>query len=165
MNRSVKVIFFYTSIPSFFQRPRDTKLRALFIQDLYGPILQMLGTKYPYSSFLPSSAYQKLRYNIDPFFWSSTFNWIPSQFQDGVKPGIGDCESGLPLRAASLVFDLLVFIYVGITITLPFPRSMVSPDNYGAESADTWLGSQMIDTRAPFTLNSSMSLLYLYFSF
>ena len=37
---------------SFFQRPRDIRLRALFIEDLSGPVLQMLGTKYLYSTSL-----------------------------------------------------------------------------------------------------------------
>ena len=43
------------------QRPQDTRLRALFLQDLSGPVLQMLGTKYPYSyTFLPSCTYQTM---------------------------------------------------------------------------------------------------------
>ena len=44
-----------------FQRPRDTQLRALFIENLSGPVLQMLGTKYLYSylSFY-STAYQMM---------------------------------------------------------------------------------------------------------
>ena len=81
----------------FFQRPSDTRLRALFIQDLSGPVLQMLGTKYLFSIFLPSSAYitNKPRYNIEPFFWSSSFNWIPSHFQEEIMPSVGDRESGL----------------------------------------------------------------------
>lgn len=39
-----------------------------------GPVLQMLGAKY----------------NIEPFFWSSSLNWIPSRFQSNVKDGYGD---------------------------------------------------------------------------
>ena len=31
-----------------------------------------------------------LRYNIEPFFWSSSLNWIPSRFQEEIQPEIGD---------------------------------------------------------------------------
>jgi len=30
------------------------------------------------------------RYNIEPFFWSSSLSWIPSRFQEEIQPGIGD---------------------------------------------------------------------------
>ncbi|KAF9267493.1 hypothetical protein L218DRAFT_1061315 [Marasmius fiardii PR-910] len=56
------------------QRPVENRLRALFVKNMSGPILQMLGTKY----------------NIEPFFFSSSLSWIPSRFQEEVRPGIGD---------------------------------------------------------------------------
>jgi len=56
------------------KRPDNVRVRALFIQNMSGPILQMLGAKY----------------NIEPFFWSSSLNWIPSRFQEEIQPGIGD---------------------------------------------------------------------------
>ncbi|KAF8809594.1 hypothetical protein BYT27DRAFT_7162598 [Phlegmacium glaucopus] len=116
------------------QRPRDIRLRALFIQDLSGPVLQMLGTKF----------------NIEPFFWSSSLHWIPSRFQEEIKEKVGD----------------------HITITLTFLRSMAhydavqlsanqSIDNPHDDDADTLLGSQSIDTHAPLILYSNNRLLVL----
>lgn len=111
------------------QRPPDLRVRALFIQNMSGPILQMLGTKY----------------NIEPFFWSSSLNWIPSRFQEEIKPGVGD----------------------HITITLTFLKSMLNLDaikldagllNKSTDSVNapsTLLGSQKIDTQAPLVLYSS----------
>ena len=57
-----------------------------------------VGHKVVSIFYLPSVlclSNNELRYNIEPFFWSSSFNWIPSQFQDDVRPGIGDRESGM----------------------------------------------------------------------
>lgn len=56
------------------QRPAENRLRALFVKNMSGPILQMLGAKY----------------NIEPFFFSSSLSWIPSRFQEEVRPGKGD---------------------------------------------------------------------------
>ncbi|KAF4613148.1 hypothetical protein D9613_011169 [Agrocybe pediades] len=44
----------------------DIRLRALFLKNLSGPVLKMLGAKY----------------NIEPFFFSSSLNWIPSRYQE-----------------------------------------------------------------------------------
>lgn len=73
------------------QTPRSAniRVRALFVDNLSLPVLQMLGTKY----------------NIEPFFFSSSLNWIPSRYQEEVRPGKGD----------------------HITITLPFMRTMQNP--------------------------------------
>ncbi|KAF8991944.1 hypothetical protein BDQ17DRAFT_1432743 [Cyathus striatus] len=54
--------------------PEGLRARALFIENLSGPVLQMLGAKY----------------NIEPFFFSSSLNWIPSRYQEGIRPGEGD---------------------------------------------------------------------------
>ena len=152
--------------PSFTQRPRDTRLRALFIENLSGPVLQMLGTKYPYSILLSSSTYQRItfRYNIEPFFWSSSLNWIPSRFQEEIKENVGDRESDLK-------YSLFFFFWHAcsdITITLTFLHSMSNHDaiqlaaNRSSESvhdASTFLGSQNIDTHAPLILYSSLSFI------
>ncbi|KAF9447468.1 hypothetical protein P691DRAFT_760751 [Macrolepiota fuliginosa MF-IS2] len=45
---------------------KDSHVHALFIENMTGPIMQMLGTKY----------------NIEPFFFSSSFGWIPSRYQE-----------------------------------------------------------------------------------
>ncbi|KAK0230350.1 cora-like Mg2+ transporter protein-domain-containing protein [Armillaria fumosa] len=55
-------------------RPINPRVRALFVENMSGPVLQMLGTTY----------------NIEPFFFSSSLSWIPSRFQEEVQPGRGD---------------------------------------------------------------------------
>ncbi|PPQ66789.1 hypothetical protein CVT24_008698 [Panaeolus cyanescens] len=69
-----------------YKRPPGNRVRAIFLHNTSGPVLQMLGTKF----------------NIEPFFWSSSLNWIPSRFQEAPKEGEGD----------------------HITLTLTFVRSM-----------------------------------------
>jgi hypothetical protein len=60
---------FWTSLTAV--RPKDTVLRAYFVEDLSGPAMQMLGA----------------RFTIEPFFFSSFLNWIPSRhFQDEPDP-------------------------------------------------------------------------------
>ncbi|KAF8995128.1 hypothetical protein BDQ17DRAFT_1330773 [Cyathus striatus] len=54
--------------------PDGLRVRALFIENLSGPVLQMLGAKY----------------NIEPFFFSSSLNWIPSRYQEDIRPGESD---------------------------------------------------------------------------
>ncbi|TFK31449.1 hypothetical protein BDQ12DRAFT_694125 [Crucibulum laeve] len=120
-------------------RPNNLRVRALFLENMSGPILQMLGAKY----------------NIEPFFFSSSLGWIPSRFQEEIRPKIGD----------------------HITVTLPFIKSMsnydamrlsaTSPYNASTESIGsvkkpgTLLGSQKIDTQAPLSLYSNNRLLVL----
>lgn len=70
-------------------RPANIRVRALFVDNLSMSVLQMLGTKY----------------NIEPFFFSSSLNWIPSHYQEEVRRSKGD----------------------HITITLPFMRAMQNP--------------------------------------
>ncbi|KAJ7276937.1 hypothetical protein C8J57DRAFT_1061271 [Mycena rebaudengoi] len=115
--------------------PDNVRLRALFLDNLTGPVLQMLGTKY----------------NIEPFFFSSSLNWIPSRYQEGVglgsKTGDGD----------------------HITITLTFIRSMQNPttvppslvSGYSHNNTVRTLESadQVIDTQAPLALSSSDHIL------
>ncbi|PBK90757.1 hypothetical protein ARMGADRAFT_1082496 [Armillaria gallica] len=55
-------------------RPSNTRVRSLFVENMSGPVLQMLGASY----------------NIEPFFFSSSLSWIPSRFQEEVQPGRGD---------------------------------------------------------------------------
>ena len=45
-----------------------------------------------YPSFFDCSYKHKLRYNIEPFFWSSSLNWIASRFQEEIKDKVGDRE-------------------------------------------------------------------------
>ncbi|KAK7441983.1 hypothetical protein VKT23_016261 [Stygiomarasmius scandens] len=108
------------------ERPNNLRVRALFIDNLSGPVLQMLGAKY----------------NIEPFFFSSSLSWIPSRFQEEVREATGD----------------------HITITLTFLRTMIpeDPDNASRTSISTTelFGSEeddsdhVIDTHAPLFLHS-----------
>ncbi|KIK99660.1 hypothetical protein PAXRUDRAFT_30370 [Paxillus rubicundulus Ve08.2h10] len=67
-------------------RPPNVRVQGLFVENMTSDVLQMLGTKY----------------NIEPFFFSSSANWIPSRYQEDPKPGEGD----------------------HITVVLPFIRAM-----------------------------------------
>ncbi|KAF8635607.1 hypothetical protein AX15_000247 [Amanita polypyramis BW_CC] len=100
----------------------DKRVRALFVRNISGPVLQMLGGKF----------------NIEPFFFSSSLNWIPSRFQEDKREGTGD----------------------HITVTLPFIQSIrgerVPKGAYLQHSYDTLestnhdhVVTQMIDTQAP----------------
>ncbi|KAF9076893.1 cora-like Mg2+ transporter protein-domain-containing protein [Rhodocollybia butyracea] len=55
-------------------RPDTLRVRALFVENMTGPVLQMIGTKY----------------NIEPFFFSSSLSSIPSRFQEEVRSRKGD---------------------------------------------------------------------------
>ncbi|KAF9261068.1 hypothetical protein L218DRAFT_931294 [Marasmius fiardii PR-910] len=52
----------------------QVRVRAFFVDNLSGPVLQMLGT----------------RFQIEPFFFSSSLKSIPSRYQEQVQPGKGD---------------------------------------------------------------------------
>ncbi|KAG1802136.1 uncharacterized protein HD556DRAFT_1304314 [Suillus plorans] len=52
----------------------NVSVRALFVDNLSESVLKMLGTKY----------------NIEPFFFSSSTNWIPSRYREDVRHGEGD---------------------------------------------------------------------------
>ncbi|KAJ7243011.1 hypothetical protein C8J57DRAFT_1192045 [Mycena rebaudengoi] len=103
--------------------PDNVRLRVLFLDNLTGPVLQMLGTKY----------------NIDPLFFSSSLNWIPSHYQEGVGSGSGTDGGD------------------HITITLTFIRSMQNPMAYTEPTPDS--ADQVIDTQAPLALSSSNTIL------
>ncbi|KAF8963414.1 hypothetical protein BDZ97DRAFT_1919846 [Flammula alnicola] len=114
------------------KRPDGLRVRAMFIENLSGPVLQMFGVKY----------------NIEPFFWSSSLNWIPSRFQGEIQPGIGD----------------------HITITLTFLRSIASQPSFEFghktlyndpalnDTEDDIIVSLKIDTEAPLKLSKKREL-------
>ncbi|KAJ3512542.1 hypothetical protein NMY22_g15305 [Coprinellus aureogranulatus] len=47
----------------------DTRVTMIFLQDLWGPIVQMLGALW----------------NVNPTFFSNSINWVPSRFHHEVK--------------------------------------------------------------------------------
>lgn len=113
-------------------RPDGVRVRALFVDHLSLDVLRMLGTTY----------------NIEPFFFSSSANWIPSRYQEDPKPGQGD----------------------HITVTLPFIRTMRNkPESISSAASHHSLSKdvspsplsklQMIDTQVPLILPSTGYLL------
>ncbi|KAG9311756.1 hypothetical protein JVU11DRAFT_7999 [Chiua virens] len=48
----------------------DVRLQALFVENMTVPVLQLLGTEY----------------DVEPFFFASSANWIPSRYQEDPKP-------------------------------------------------------------------------------
>lgn len=116
-------------------RPTNIRVRALFIDNLSMSVLKMLGT----------------RYNIEPFFFSSSLNWIPSHYQEEARRGKGD----------------------HITITLPFMRTMQNPVTRPSSPISETPGSvrsthsqhvfsdenEIIDTQAPLSLSCGNILL------
>ncbi|KAG6809962.1 hypothetical protein H0H92_013890 [Tricholoma furcatifolium] len=113
-------------------RPEGTRLRALFLENLSGPVLQMLGTKY----------------NIEPFYFSSSIGWIPSRYQEEIRPSEGD----------------------HITISLTFIRTMQNPmilppsanssfiDN-SSDGVQPKQPEQVIDTQSALFIRSSDRIL------
>jgi hypothetical protein len=108
------------------------------------------------------------RYNIEPFFWSSSLSWIPSRFQEEIQPGIGDRK--LYFFEIFTFSELTSMLPIDITITLTFLRSMAnnhdaiqlsaafrkSTDSFtGVESPSTRPGKPMIDPHSPLVLQSS----------
>ncbi|KAF8584987.1 hypothetical protein K439DRAFT_1633120 [Ramaria rubella] len=98
------------------RRADNVRVRALFTDNLSEPVLQMLGTKY----------------KIEPFFWSSSINWIPSRYQEDLRLNQGD----------------------HITITLIFPRLMKR--DIQDKPPETAI-HQAIDTQSPLPLRTNAS--------
>ncbi|KAG2357380.1 hypothetical protein BDR07DRAFT_1463573 [Suillus spraguei] len=101
-------------------RPPNIRIRSIFVDDLTSPVLRMLGT----------------RYNIEPFFFTSSINWIPSRYQEASTHKKGD----------------------HITITLPFVRTL-----HGSRTAPTspplsHLTNTPIDIQASFPMSDGNTL-------
>lgn len=73
--------------------------------------MQMLGTKY----------------NIEPFFFSSSFGWIPTQYQENVN--LGESDRTHASSSCSLSCTLTFSLCPDITITLTFVRCINDPFN------------------------------------
>ncbi|KAF8989817.1 hypothetical protein BDQ17DRAFT_1333836 [Cyathus striatus] len=116
-------------------RPNNLRVRALFVENMNGATLQMLGTYF----------------NIDPSFFSASLNWLPSRFQGEIQPHIGDhITVTLPfIRPISDEHDAEM---------IPLTRF---PDNdyYSPTKSATLLGFQLIDTQALLILYSNRRVL------
>ncbi|KAF6751701.1 hypothetical protein DFP72DRAFT_473080 [Ephemerocybe angulata] len=106
-----------------------------------GPVLQMLGAKY----------------NIEPFYFSSSLNWIPSRFQSAVKDGFGDHMTitltflrSMPLHESAS--------HIGARSPYSFESARTLKDAPSPEALQATLANRMIDTMAPLNLVSSQSV-------
>ncbi|KAG2368838.1 hypothetical protein BDR07DRAFT_1268949, partial [Suillus spraguei] len=93
----------------------NVRVRALFVDNMSESVLKMLGTMY----------------NIEPFFFSSSTNWIPSRYREDVRRGVGD----------------------HITVILPFIRTM-EKKNRTSSLSDT-SSKNHIDVMAPLNLHGN----------
>ncbi|KAJ7716036.1 hypothetical protein B0H14DRAFT_3901475 [Mycena olivaceomarginata] len=107
--------------------PDDVRVRALFLDNLSGPVLKILGTKF----------------NVEPFFFSSSLNWIPARYQEDV--GEGD--------HITLTLGFIRCMKNSMS-TYPSPTPSYSPTIPTLQSTD-----QVIDTHGPLHLNSSNRVL------
>ncbi|KAK0243210.1 hypothetical protein EDD85DRAFT_762039, partial [Armillaria nabsnona] len=110
-------------------RLRNPRVRALFVENMSGPVLQMLGTTY----------------NIEPFFFSSSLSWIPSHFQAEVQPGRGDHVT------ITLTF-LKTTDYV-MPVVASDPTSSTMNEDTPAP------GGRVINSQTPLVLRSRLSML------
>ncbi|KAI6131035.1 hypothetical protein EDD16DRAFT_1700414 [Pisolithus croceorrhizus] len=110
-------------------RPEGIRIRAFFVNNLSLNVLKMLGTTY----------------NVEPFFFSSSTNWIPSRYQEDAKLGVGD----------------------HITVTLPFICTMRKPGTRPASVSSIGSVKSLqktthevleINTQAPLELTSEILL-------
>ncbi|PPQ75298.1 hypothetical protein CVT24_007521 [Panaeolus cyanescens] len=120
-------------------RHEDMRVRAIFIQDMSGPVMQMLGT----------------RYNIEPFFFSSSLNWIPSRYEEEVQPGVGDHIT----ISLTFIRSLPKGLATNLSSELPGERrsSVTLTDGKpGSGGVVWWMGAAHapIDTQAPLDLAS-----------
>jgi Mg2+ and Co2+ transporter CorA len=98
-------------------RTPDVRLRGMFVDNLGGNVLKMLGSTY----------------NIEPFFFSSSLNWIPCRYAEDIKQKKGD----------------------HITITLTFLRVENLPSTKIIRfPTETRRGGEAINTQAPLVLYS-----------
>ena len=108
-----------------------------------------------------SSQVASIRYNIEPFFFSSSLNWIPSRFQEDVRPKEGD------RKLSTQVQDLGLKPSIDVTITLTFLSAMDDPSSNLNLSLSQSMNldlepSTVIDTQAPLRLETSQ---YFFLSF
>jgi len=68
------------------------------------PVLKMLGTKYVlHFACLLALMGLMHRYNIEPFFFTSSVNRIPSRYQEPFSQGKGDRKSNIYILESRLM--------------------------------------------------------------
>ncbi|KAF8523162.1 hypothetical protein BU17DRAFT_43987 [Hysterangium stoloniferum] len=92
------------------------RLRVFCVDNLTVPVMQMLGHKY----------------TIEPFFWTSSVNWIPSRYQENPRAGQDD--------------HITITLKFARVAQLSFPYTQMTPE----EQALT--DGHVIDTQSPLPL-------------
>ena len=83
------------------------------------PVLQMLGTRCVTVYIVQCDcSLTQARYNVEPFFFASSANWIPSRYQEDPK-ALEDREW---MRPCALLSHLIILL--DITVVLPFIRTL-----------------------------------------
>lgn len=131
----------------------------------WGPSRLYLSWSFIYS-------YTSNRYKVEPFFWSSSVNWIPSRYQDDLRLGEGDRKSDVHFVHTEQVFELSL----DITITLSFPRAMKWEAQYHlpisqimrvnttislSSAQSTHPSEEVIDTQRPLAIRSGSFFIFL----
>ncbi|KAF8553795.1 hypothetical protein OG21DRAFT_1463498 [Imleria badia] len=119
--------------------PSDIRVRALFVENMTVPVLQILGTKY----------------NVEPFFFASSANWIPSRYEEDPKPDEDHITVVLP-------FIRMMKNQKPLTRTKPVRTPSLPLDGFDALGEDSLPykdEKQIIDTQAPLLLPDNIILL------
>ncbi|KAJ3797386.1 hypothetical protein GGU11DRAFT_657139, partial [Lentinula aff. detonsa] len=114
--------------------PSEARIKVFFVDNLSGPVLQMLGTKY----------------RIEPFFFSSSLNSIPSRYQEQVRPGKGDHIT----LTLSFIRTLPSPSTAPPTPTTSYADSAINEDTLHMLQSSILMQAPIIDVEAPLVLTS-----------
>jgi len=111
--------------------PSNIRVQALFVEEMTLPVLQMLGT----------------RYNIEPFFFASSTNWIPSRYQEDAR----ELEDHI-----TVVLPFIRTLKIQRPISRTRPQTFTSTESESRGVVEGPLpyteAKQPIDTQAPLSL-------------
>uniref|UniRef100_A0A0W0F0A0 Uncharacterized protein n=1 Tax=Moniliophthora roreri TaxID=221103 RepID=A0A0W0F0A0_MONRR len=119
----------------------QVRVRALFVDNLSGPVLQMLGTKF----------------HIEPFFFSSSLKSIPSRYQEQVQPGKGD--------HITITLSFIRPLANPSKVPSSPDASFLSSDNNDMDlfGFSSLIQEQVIDISGPLQLQSAPGMIATYF--
>jgi hypothetical protein len=84
---------------------KDIRVRSLFVDKLTPYVMKILGTGYVWRVICLSTHSEGLeiifRYNIEPFFFASSFDRKPSRYQEALTHGSGDRKSKIPILGST----------------------------------------------------------------
>ncbi len=113
----------------------------LFVDNCSGPVLQMIGT----------------RYNVEPFYFSSTIGWTPCRFQSNVVSNISDRQ-----YKSFLFFPFPDDYTLDLTVVFTFIRSVhsdtIAPTASLNSSYEGSVNTSHTSKRAEFTVDTQAPL-------